>query len=106
MNTNLSTSSNIVCECSHLTNFAVLLSFKPITNQVHNFALNFISYIGLGSSLLALLCTIVFLGSLRYLYRAYVEVMFIQTHTYITGLFGVCVPSFTLIFVSVSFWLI
>ena len=64
-NDRLSNSTHTVCECTHLTNFAILLSAKPISDPVHSFALGVIGYIGVSLSVLAMLCTIAALVFLR-----------------------------------------
>ncbi|KAM7449250.1 hypothetical protein ABFA07_002808 [Porites harrisoni] len=52
--------SHVVCTCNHLTNFAILMNIKPQEiPEKHKKALDFITYIGLGVSLLAETITIV-----------------------------------------------
>ena len=65
-NDSLSNSTHTVCECTHLTNFAILLSSQPIVGGVHAFVLEVIGYIGVSLSVLAMLATIVALVYLRY----------------------------------------
>ncbi len=55
-----------MCECTHLTNFAILLSSQPIVGGVDAFILGLIGYIGVSLSVLAMLATIVALAYLRY----------------------------------------
>ena len=57
-NDSLSNSTHTVCECTHLTNFAILLSAQPILDLVNSFALSVIGYIGVSLSVAAMLCTI------------------------------------------------
>ena len=57
-NDSLSNSTQTVCECTHLTNFAILLSAKPIVDPVHSEVLGVIGYIGAAISIVAMLCTI------------------------------------------------
>ena len=64
-NDSLSNSTHTVCECTHLTNFAILLSSQPIVGGVHAFVLGLIGYIGVTLSVLAMLATIVALVYLR-----------------------------------------
>ena len=54
MNEALSNSTHIACECTHLTNFAVLLDFNGNTNGLSEFdriALNYITNIGCSISI-------------------------------------------------------
>ncbi|KAM7449252.1 hypothetical protein ABFA07_002809 [Porites harrisoni] len=52
--------SHVVCTCNHLTNFAILIDIKPQKiPEKHQKALTFITYIGLGISLLGETITIV-----------------------------------------------
>ncbi len=55
-----------MCECTHLTNFAILLSSQPTVGGVHGVILGLIGYIGVSLSVLAMLATIVALVYLRY----------------------------------------
>ncbi|XP_064406818.1 adhesion G-protein coupled receptor G2-like isoform X2 [Halichondria panicea] len=75
-NDSLSNSTHTVCECTHLTNFAILLSSQPIVEGVHGFALEVIGYIGVSLSVLAMLATIVALVYLRSLWsmRNYIHI--------------------------------
>jgi len=51
--------SHVVCTCNHLTNFAILMNIKQYqVPHKHKQALNFITYIGLGISLLGETITI------------------------------------------------
>ncbi|XP_070567737.1 adhesion G-protein coupled receptor G6-like [Ptychodera flava] len=53
-------SNTTVCECNHLTNFALLVNiYDNEVNETHQRALSIISYIGCGISLLALAVTLV-----------------------------------------------
>ncbi len=65
-NGNLSSSTQTVCECTHLTNFAILLSARPL-NQPSSVALSLsiIGYIGVTISVIAMLATILALACLR-----------------------------------------
>ncbi|XP_064406870.1 adhesion G protein-coupled receptor L3-like isoform X2 [Halichondria panicea] len=75
-NNSLSNSTHTVCECTHLTNFAILLSSQPIVGGVHAFVLGLIDYIGVSLSVLAMLATIVALVYLRSLWnmRNYIHI--------------------------------
>ena len=64
-NDSLSNSTHTVCECTHLTNFAILLSAQPISDPVNSFALSVIGYIGVSLSVAAMLGTITALVFLR-----------------------------------------
>ena len=64
-NDSLSNSTHTVCECTHLTNFAILLSARPILDPVNSFVLGVIGYIGVSLSVLAMLSTIVALVFLK-----------------------------------------
>ena len=52
---NLSNSTVTVCECNHLTHFAILLSARPLPDVL---ALQIIGYIGVSISLVAMAATI------------------------------------------------
>ncbi|XP_064406830.1 adhesion G protein-coupled receptor L3-like isoform X2 [Halichondria panicea] len=75
-NDSLSNSTHTVCECTHLTNFAILLSSQPIVGGVHAFVLGLIGYVGVSLSVLAMLATIVALVYLRSLWsmRNYIHI--------------------------------
>lgn len=60
MNEDESTKSITVCECFHLTHFAVLLSPGVEFGAKHEFALQVIGYIGTVVSLLAMAITVFF----------------------------------------------
>ena len=65
-NDNLSNSTHTVCECTHLTNFAILLSAKPLTlPSAVALSLSIIGYIGVALSATAMLATIISLMCLR-----------------------------------------
>ena len=64
-NDSLSNSTHTVCECTHLTNIAILLSAQPILDLVNSFVLSVIGYIGVFLSVVAMLCTITALVFLR-----------------------------------------
>ncbi len=55
-NENMSSQQRTVCECNHLTHFAILLSARPvaITSERVQLSLNIISYIGVSVSLVAM----------------------------------------------------
>ena len=55
-----STDRVVVCECSHLTHFAVLLSPGVELGERHEFALQVIGYIGVVTSLAAMAITVLF----------------------------------------------
>ena len=59
VNKALSTPTMTVCECSHLTNFAILLSARPPTfTPAQSLALQAFGYIGVSVSLVAMAATI------------------------------------------------
>ena len=58
MNKAESTSRITVCECNHLTHFAVLLSPGVEFGAKHEFALRTIGYIGITISLFAMAITV------------------------------------------------
>ena len=60
MNEQESTDRVVVCECSHLTHFAVLLSPGVNVSEKHEFALQVIGYIGVVVSLAAMAITVLF----------------------------------------------
>ena len=66
-NPNLSNSSVTVCECDHLTHFAILLSAAPLKVS-HEVPLQIIGYVGVSLSLFAMLLTITTFIILRYVY--------------------------------------
>ena len=59
-NEGLSNVSVTVCECDHLTHFAIVLSPAPIniTNPVVTLSLEIIGYVGVSISLVAMAATI------------------------------------------------
>ncbi|XP_078592868.1 adhesion G protein-coupled receptor L2-like isoform X3 [Branchiostoma floridae x Branchiostoma japonicum] len=62
-NSDKSNQTHTTCECTHLTNFAILMS---VTELEHSFALNVITYVGCIISIVCLfLCICVFLGFRR-----------------------------------------
>ncbi|XP_064406828.1 uncharacterized protein LOC135351685 isoform X5 [Halichondria panicea] len=75
-NDSLSNSTHTVCECTHLTNFAILLSSQPIVGGVDAFVLGLIGYIGVSLSVLAMLAAILALVYLRSLWsmRNYIHI--------------------------------
>ncbi len=65
-NETLSNSTQTVCECTHLTNFAILLSARPLNlSPGVGLSLEIIGYIGISLSVLAMLATIFALTFLR-----------------------------------------
>ena len=58
MNEDESTERKTVCECNHLTHFAVLLSPGVEFGKKHEFALQTIGYIGITISLFAMAITV------------------------------------------------
>jgi hypothetical protein len=58
MNEAESTERKTVCECNHLTHFAVLLSPGVEFGEKHEFALQTIGYIGITISLFAMAITV------------------------------------------------
>ena len=58
-NFNLSSTSKTVCECNHLTHFAILLSPRPPEfSSAVSFSLTVIGYIGVSVSLVAMTLTV------------------------------------------------
>ena len=68
LNRTESTGGRIVCECTHLTHFAVLLSPGAKIGQKHTFALSLVGYIGVPFSLVAMAITALIYGCFRYTY--------------------------------------
>ena len=53
------TSTKTVCECNHLTHFAILLSARPLNlPQPQTLALQIVGYIGVSVSLVAMAATV------------------------------------------------
>jgi hypothetical protein len=67
-----STEGRIVCECTHLTHFAVLLSPGAEIGQKHAFALSVVGYIGVPLSLVAMAITVLIYGCFRYMHSSLV----------------------------------
>ena len=66
-NESLSNSSVTVCECNHLTHFAILLSAAPInTTAPVVLSLQIIGYVGVSLSLIAMALTITTFIIIRY----------------------------------------
>lgn len=65
------TEGRIVCECTHLTHFAVLLSPGAKIEQKHAFALSVVGYIGVPFSLVAMAITVLVYGCFRYILGAF-----------------------------------
>ena len=66
MNETESTERKTVCECNHLTHFAVLLSPGVEFGEKHEFALRTIGYIGVTISLFAMAITVFINVCFRY----------------------------------------
>ena len=65
-NDSLSNSTHTVCECTHLTNFAILLSARPLDLPAGvALSLSVIGYIGVALSVAAMVATIVALAALK-----------------------------------------
>ena len=65
-NDSLSNSTHTVCECTHLTNFAILLSAQPLDlPDTVALSLSVIGYIGVALSTVAMVATIVALAALK-----------------------------------------
>ena len=65
-NDNLSNSTHTVCQCTHLTNFAILLSARPLAlSRAVALSLEIIGYIGVSLSVIAMVATIITLVFLR-----------------------------------------
>ena len=65
-NEDLSNSSSTVCECSHLTHFAVLLSVAPPTLEPPIIlSLQIIGYVGVSVSLVAMVLTIITFSAIK-----------------------------------------
>ncbi|XP_064399841.1 uncharacterized protein LOC135346210 isoform X4 [Halichondria panicea] len=76
-NDSLSNSTQTVCECTHLTNFAILLSAQPLNIPSGvALSLSIIGYIGVSLSVIAMLATIVALVFFRTLWnmRNYIHI--------------------------------
>lgn len=53
-------SGRAVCQCNHLTHFAILLSAQPLNlSRPHTLALETIGYIGITVSLIAMAMTVI-----------------------------------------------
>ncbi len=59
LNLDLSSSSQSVCECNHLTHFAILLSPGAKFSVAHTLALRVIGYAGVSISVVAMIATII-----------------------------------------------
>ena len=66
----LSNTSVTVCECDHLTHFAILLSASPLNlTQVVTLSLEIIGYVGVSISLVTMTLTIITFAILKYDYH-------------------------------------
>ena len=66
----LSNTSMTVCECNHLTHFAILLSAAPLNlADVIVLSLEVISYVGVSVSLVAMALTVFTFAALKYVHR-------------------------------------
>ena len=86
---NLSNTSVTVCECNHLTHFAILLSTAPPEfSQPVTLSLQIIGYVGVSISLVAMSLTIIAFLALKYASYPYSDYIiglagaFIQVTTY------------------------
>ena len=62
LNSDLSSSTHSVCECDHLTHFAILLSPGATFSSTHTLALRVIGYVGVSLSVVAMAATIFILA--------------------------------------------
>ena len=93
---NLSNTSVTVCECNHLTHFAILLSAAPPEfSQPVTLSLQIIGYVGVSVSLVSMSLTIItfiFFKYASYPYSDYtIRIIFILC----SGHYVTCVVSFT-----------
>ena len=66
----LSNTSVTVCECDHLTHFAILLSASPLNlTQEVTLSLEIIGYVGVSISLVAMALTIITFAIIKYDYH-------------------------------------
>ena len=66
----LSNTSVTVCECDHLTHFAILLSASPLNlTEAVTLSLEIISYVGVSISLVAMILTIATFAILKYVFH-------------------------------------
>ena len=66
-NDTLSNTSVTVCECTHLTHFAILLSASPLSlSDTVTLSLNIIGYVGVSVSLIAMAITVFTFIAFRY----------------------------------------
>ena len=77
----LSNTSVTVCECNHLTHFAILLSAAPLTNisEPIVFSLEVIGYVGVAVSLVAMGLTIFTFAALKYVHLHAITCMHAHT---------------------------
>ena len=65
LNSDLSNASHTVCECNHLTHFAILLSPGLNISATHVVALQFIGYVGVSISVASMMLTVFMLCCFR-----------------------------------------
>ncbi|XP_022097326.1 adhesion G protein-coupled receptor L3-like isoform X1 [Acanthaster planci] len=74
--TTLSKTTSTVCSCSHLTNFAVLVSPNPLNlSKGDTVALDVLTYLGLTISIICLLLTLIILNVLRQLTSTRISIL-------------------------------
>ena len=95
-NENLSNTSVTVCECNHLTHFAILLSAAPPEfSQPVTLSLQIIGYVGVSISLVAMSLTIIAFLALKYASYPYSDYIIGLAGVLFTGRYVPCVTSFT-----------
>ena len=95
-NENLSNIYVTVCECNHLTHFAILLNATPPENsQPVTLSLQIIGYVGVSISLVAKALTIIAFLALKYASYPYSGCIIGLAGVLYTGHYVTCVTSFT-----------
>ena len=93
---NLSNISVTVCECNHLTHFAILLSAAPPEySQPVTLSLQIIGYVGVSISLVAMALTIITFLLLKYASYPYSDYTIRIIFIFCSGHYVTCVASFT-----------
>ena len=81
-NESLSNTSVTVCECTHLTNFAILLSAAPLSlSDSVALSLEIIGYVGVAVSLVAMALTVFTFIVLRYCCNHLTQTIWVNTYT-------------------------
>ena len=93
---NLSNTSVTVCECNHLTHFAILLSAAPPEfSQPVTLSLQIIGYVGVSVSLVSMSLTIITFILLKYASYPYSDYIIRIIFILCSGHYVTCVVSFT-----------